>query len=694
MSLAQPLLQPRSVAIVGASDDPAKTTGRPLRFLRASGYLGNVYPVNPNRVTVQGERAWPSIDALPEVPDHAYIVTPTSFAIEAVAACARNGVKVATILAAGFSEAGEAGARREAQLRRVVEETGIRVVGPSSLGVVSLRNRLLLTANAAFAEPGLVPGGIFVASQSGTMIGALLSRGKARGVSFAGFVSVGNEVDLGVGEICASTLDDPGVKGYLLFLETLRKAGEIRDFALAAHARGKAVVAYKLGRSEAAADLAVTHTGALAGEDDVADAFFRDCGIARVHTLDGLIEALPLVGRCQPSRRASAPARVGVVTTTGGGAAMVVDPLGVRGVNVQAPGAETLARLAQRGIEVAPGRIVDLTLAGTNYAVMKGALEVLLEAPEFDLVVAVAGSSARFEPERAVRPIIDSAAAAKPLAAFVVPDAPEALARLTEAGVPNFRTPEACADAIAAAFSRRVPVGNPGRTWNSGSFAKTNSRSVPGFEVDELRGYAVLAGLGIPHAAVEAVDASRPVTSLRFPVAVKVLSPDIAHKTEAGGVALGVADERALVEAVVEMRERLRATRPQAAFERVLIQEMARGLGEALVGYRIDPQVGPLVMLAAGGVLAEIHRDRAIRLAPVDVQAAREMVGEIKAFAALAGFRGLPRGDLEALARAVAALSQLAVIADPAVIEAEVNPMIIRAEGEGVVAVDALVRLA
>ncbi len=280
---------------------------------------------------------------------------------------------------------------REQKLQEIVARTGIRIVGPSSLGVVNVHERLVLTANAAFAEPDLPAGGTFVASHSGSMIGALVSRGKARGVGFAGLVSVGNEVDLSIGELCAATLDDPAIGGYLLFLETLRKADHLRAFALDGAERGKPVIAYKLGRSAAAAELAVSHTGALAGEDDVADAFLKECGIARVGTLEGLLEGLPLLTRMPVGSIPKRRPRVGVVTTTAGGAAMVVDQLGIRNIVVEGPSTDTLAKLAAAGVEVAPDRIVDLTLAGTRYPIMKAALDVLLTAPEFDLIVAVPG---------------------------------------------------------------------------------------------------------------------------------------------------------------------------------------------------------------------------------------------------------------------------------------------------------------
>jgi len=680
--LRRALLSPRSVVIVGQSNDAGKAAGRPLNFLRRAGYAGTVYSVNARRETVLGERAYPSVAALPEAPEHAYILVPTEAVIEAVAECGRAGVKIATILAAGFSETGADGVAREQRLREVAAETGIRVIGPSSLGVVNLRENLLLTANAAFAEPGIPVGRTFFASHSGTMIGALMSRGKARGVGFAGLVSIGNEVDLSVGEICACTLDDPDIDNYLLFLESIRNAPALREFALGAAAHGKPVVAYKLGRSSAARELAVTHTGALAGEDDVASAFLADCGIARVESLEALIEALPLVRRTPIRPVGTRPPRVAVLTTTAGGAIMVVDPLAMRGVDIVQASAETFARFAAAGIDVTPARIVDLTIAGTRYESYKGALDILTTASEFDMVLAVVGSSARFHPEQAVKPIIDSANAAKPIAAFLVPDAPDALARLAEAGVPAFRTPEACADAIAAALARREPKPAVAAAAATGE----------GRVLDELEAYALLDRLDIPRAPSLALDAAitqPPALPFPYPVAVKILSADIPHKTEAGGVALNIRDGDVLIAAIRTMRETVKS-RTGVTPERVLVAPMVSGVGEALIGYRVDREAGPIVMVAAGGVFTEIYRDRALRLAPVDLPTAHAMIAEVKAFATLKGFRGKPAGDLDALARAIEALSRLALLNDPAIAEAEINPLIVKTEG--VVAVDALVR--
>lgn len=683
-ALERALLKPSCVALVGVSDDALKTAGRPLRFLRAAGFEGVVYSINPNRDTVQGEKAYPDLASLPEVPEHVFVLTPTQSVVPIVEESARLGVKVVTVLASGFSESGPEGAAREQALRDISRRTGIRVLGPSSLGVVNPGNGLVLTANAAFAEPDLHSGPVFVASHSGSMIGALVSRGKARGIGFAGLVSVGSESDLSIGEICAATLDDPAIEGYLLFLESLRHGDQLRAFAVEAAKRGKPVIAYKLGRSAAAAEMAATHTGALAGEDDIADAFLKDMGIARVGVLEALLESFPLARRLPLTDAAHAPRRVGVVTTTGGGAAMVVDQLGIRDVVVEPPSVETLARLKQAGIPATPGRVLDLTLAGTKYEVMKGALDILLEAPEFDLVLAVVGSSARSQPELAVRPIIDSASSAKPLAAMLVPDAPMALAQLTEAGVPCFRSPEACADAIASVFARRMPGEQPLVQAHHDGTARSLS---------EAQAYDILDNIGVMHAPAVTADLRGPAPTLPFdfPVVAKVCSEHIQHKTEVGGVVLGIGSQAELDAALATLRANLAERAPGVPCDQVLIQPMRKGLTEVLIGYRVDPEAGPIVMLAAGGIWAEVARDRSIRLAPVTVETARQMIAEVKALKTVSGLRGKAKGDLDALAQAVAALSQLAMRPDLNISEAEVNPLMVMPEGQGVLAVDALI---
>jgi acyl-CoA synthetase (NDP forming) len=642
--------------LIGASDDPTRITGRPLAWLRRHGFEGAVYSVNPNRDTVQGERAYSSVAELPEAVDHAYLLVKRERVGDAVQACGEAGIRLVTVLADGFAEAGDEGRKRQEELLAVAARANVRLLGPNSLGVVVPETGLALSANAALQEESLPAGRLMLLSQSGSMLGAFLSRGVARGIGFAALVSVGNEADLSIGEIGAASVGDPGVAAFLLFLETLRDREALAAFARAAHKAGKPVLAYKLGRSRAGQEAAQSHTGALLASDKAANAFFAAHGIARVEQIETLLEAPPLFIGHGPKKRSRTAA---IVTTTGGGGSMVADRLGVAGIEVTA--------------------LKDVTLAGTQYEVMSNTLGELLERPENEIVIAAAGSSARFQPELAVQPIIDRARESpKPLAAFTVPEAPDALRWLSDAGIAAFRTPESCADAMAAFLRWQAPD-----TLLDPVVPVLPDIAAAPTEAD---GYAVAEALGIPVAPYLVVEREPPASlPFAFPVAVKVHSARLAHKTEAGGVVLGVSDSKALNKAIAKVRKRTGAGP-------VLIQQMASGLGEVLVGFRDDPQAGPVVTVAPGGILAEIYGDAAVRLAPVDEERAREMIAEVKGLVPLRGYRDLPKGDIPALAQVIAAISRLALA--PEIAELEINPLIVRAEGDGVIAVDALVRAA
>ena len=421
MRLAQALFAPRAVALVGASGDPAKNTARPQRYLRKHGYAGRIVPVNAMRDEVLGERAYRRLADAPGEIDHAFIMVEDVEA--ALEDCARKGVAVASIYSNGFADAGAAGAARQARLLERSRALGVRLLGPNSMGVIDLPGRLALTVNAVLEADALPAGSTSLISQSGTMLGTLLSRGAARGLGFAKLVSVGNEADLGVGELVELLLADADTKVIALFLETVRDAARLAAAARMAHAAGKAIVAYKLGRSALGVELARSHTGALAGADVALDAFFRDCGIVRVDMLESLIEIPPLVCNREPPRLAR-QARVAVVTTTGGGAAAVVDRLGLHGIELAG--------------------MHDLTMAG-NAQGYRATLEKLLASADCDAVLAAVGSSAQFHPEFAVEPIVTARRTEKPLVAFLTPHAERSLALLAERGVPAFRTPEACA---------------------------------------------------------------------------------------------------------------------------------------------------------------------------------------------------------------------------------------------------------
>ena len=662
MTLAQALFSPRAIALIGASGDAAKNSARPLRFLRKHGYAGSVLPINASRGEVLGERAFSSLAEAPGEIDHAFIMTPGDSIERAIEECGARGVPVATIFSDGFADAGAEGAARQVRLVERARALGVRVLGPNSMGLVDVPGRVALSVNAVLEMDALPAGTTSFVSHSGTMLGTMLSRGAARGLGFAKLVSVGNEADVGTGELVELLAGDPGTRVILLFLETIRDGAKLAAAARKAHAAGKPVVAYKLGRSRLGAALARSHTGALAGEDAALDAYFRDCGIVRVDQLETLVEIAPLVAGRAPPNLARAP-RVAVVTTTGGGAASVVDRLGVSGIETIAPDPKS--------------PIIDLTMKATAEQ-YTAALDDLLVSPLCDGVLAVVGSSAQFHPQVAVEPIVRSKKNAKPLAVFLTPHAERSLALLAERGIAAFRTPEACADALAAAFAWRSP-----RTRAAAASREWPPNLPRGGRLDEAQALGLFASLGIPVAEHAVAQPPGHAHAIPYPVAAKALSADILHMTEAGAVCLRIADRAEFDREVGAMLERVPAARA------VLVQKMESGLAEAIVGYRDDPVVGPIVLVGAGGTLAEIYKDFALRLAPVGEDEAVAMIEKVKGLATVRGYRNLPRGDVGALAKAVAAVSRLALVPGLPVAEAEINPLIVKSAG--VVAVDALV---
>jgi len=686
---ARALLAPDRVALVGASSDVRKNTARPMRFMRKHRYGGRIYPINAGRDQVLGERAYPSLQALPEPVDHVFVMVPGSQVTDLLEPCARAGARVVTIYSDGFAEAGPEGLARQDELVARARALGIRLLGPNSIGTANLHSGGVLSVNAVFEAEDLIAGDISMVSQSGSMMGSLLSRAAARGFGFAKSVSVGNESDITVGEVVDALADDPQTRVVLLFLETLRDAPTLARALARCRAAGKPVIAYKLGRSEQGDALAQSHTGAMAGNDAAVDAFFRAHGVLRVHLLETLFELAPLASRylehCQGARPARAP-RVAVITTTGGGAATVVDNLGLHGLAAVAPPAEFVARMAERGLHIRQTPVIDLTLAATS-SQYRDLLEQLLRAEWCDAVLSVAGSSAQFHPQLVVEPLQQADMPAdKPLAVFLAPQADASLAKLRQAGIGAFRTPETCADALAALLSARAspPADAPALRWP----ASVPRRGM----LTEHEASQVFRELGIPVAQSAVIDPEVLAHDIPYPLAAKISSRDILHKTDADAVRIGIADAAGLRRAADEIVANTRRHAPDARIDGLLVQHMEGRLIELILGYRHDPLVGPTVLLGAGGVAAELNPDFALRLAPVGVEQAMEMIEQVRHTRLIRGFRGLPRGDCEALARAVAAFSRLAIIDGPAVAEAEINPLFVRADS--VVAIDGLLRLA
>jgi len=348
LELGRALFSPCTVALVGASADAAKLASRPQRVLRKHGYTGTIIPINPGRSEINGDQAYPDIRAVPQKIDHAFIMVPAKAVPGVIEDCAAAGVKVATIFSAGFAETGEEGMRIQRRMVETARAGGVRLIGPNCLGIANVTGNTVLSANAVLESEVLLPGRLSLVSQSGSMMGGTVSRAQERGLGFSKMVSVGNECDIGVGEIVDCLVDDPDTQCILLFLEAFRDAPRLGAAARRAFELGKPVIAFKLGRSAVGREIATTHTGAIAGADDVAEAFFRDHGIIRVKVYEALFETPQLVTGYRPPRGK----RVAVFTGTGGAAAMVVDQLGLAGIEVVPPAQPVIDELAGKGIHI------------------------------------------------------------------------------------------------------------------------------------------------------------------------------------------------------------------------------------------------------------------------------------------------------------------------------------------------------
>ena len=706
---AQPLIAPQSVALIGVSGDAKKLSARPLQFCQQHGFAGNIYIVNPRRDEVLGQKAYRSVTAIPEKVDHAYILVGTDLVEAALDDCIAAGVRVVSILADGFAEAGDAGMARQARLVAKAKAADMVLIGPNSMGVVNTNNGFVCTTNAAFKTGELPRGRLAVLSHSGSLIGTLISRGQERNIGFAALISLGNEAQSCVGSLGLELVEDDQIDGFVLFLETMRNPEIFAAFAATAKRLGKPVVAYMLGKSSDGQALSVSHTGAMTGEAEAVRAFLAHHNIAEVSQFDALFEAPALLLK-KPQLK-SRPRRATIVTTTGGGGAMLVDQLSIRGVNLAGLSPASKMYFNDQQIPCGSGKLVDVTLAGAQYDIMKKAITQLINDPETGIVVVAIGSSAQFNPELAVKPIIDAAKenpAGAPVIAFPLPIAKQSMAMLEANGIPCFGSVESCADSVALLLAAESSALDDQRDdaidlkdvqQQLDAVMKAAAIGGDGGVLNEVDGNQIFASLGLkgprqlflPLSEIKAQPASASVAKagLGYPLVAKLVSPDLPHKSDHGAVVLSIETGDALDAAVAQMRKAINSHLPAANIEGLLLQEMAFGLGEALVGLRHDNLVGPIITVGAGGIFAEIYKDVSIRPAPVSLATARKMIDEVKGFAALRGYRGKAKGDLEALANLVANLSQLANLRRIA--EAEINPVLVQADG--VLMLDALIRI-
>lgn len=695
LSALSRLLQPRSVAVIGASGDPAKTAGRPVSYLLKHGFAGKVFPVNPKLERIGDLPCYRDIASLPEVPDVGIVLLGAERAHIAVRELAERGAAAAIVLASGYTETGDEGARRQQQL---LEAAGtMRILGPNTIGLVNLTDDIVLSASGALEMDHFHAGAIGVVSQSGGILGALLSRAAARGIGLSKLISTSNEVDLELADFIDALVDDPATQVIALYIEAIRHPQKFRAAALRAARAGKPIVAFKIGRSEAGAQAAVSHTGALAGADRMYDALFKQTGIIRAQTFGDLLD----VPAALATRRTLRGKRVAVLTSTGGAGTLVSDSLGVCGFETPAPDEPTASalRALQTGDHAALDRNpIDVTLAGLQPDLLRGAIEALLSSPTYDALVIIVGSSGVGRPELMAGAIEGGLAQSdKPVLAYVSPHAPEAATLLTQRGVPAFVSAESCAAALAGMLqaSQWSPPGiEPPR-----ASVHAPTQDLPTGSLDEAQAKQLFASFGVPCARETVVEngaaAERAARELSGRVVLKILSSEITHKSDVGGVAVNVepAEIASRLQAMADEVERNTGARPK----RFLVQEMVTGGIELILGMHRDP-LGTAILLGMGGVTAELFKDTTIRLLPpegaLSSSEALDMARELKTWPLLDGFRGRPKADVPALVEAIVAFSRMAAKLGERLIEAEINPLFVLPQGSGVSAADAVVVLA
>ena len=696
----QKFFNPESIAIVGASPDFSKITGRTLKYLLKHRFKGRIYPINPKYKEMLGLPCYPSISDLPEAVDLVWIQIPSDRVMGVLEECSTKGVRQVVIHSAGLAEIGPEGKKKELEMKSFSEAHGIRICGPNTAGYVNLVDGVALTPVVALELDILTTGKIGFISQSGGMTGAILTRAEARGIGFSYIVSTGNEMDLDVSDFIRFMVEDPHTRVISIFLETVRRPEEFLKTSDLALERGKPLICLKVGKTEVGARAAASHTGALTGSDEVYEAVFKKKGIIRVEALEDLFETASLFEKYSPPKGR----RVGVLTTTGGGAMLLADKGGTLCLDFPKPSEKTIKTLSQNLPSFASiSNPLDVTFSGVGGGYERS-LNLFLEDAQFDIVVAVVGTSSQFAPEMGVKPILKRERnKEKPLVAFLNPNAEEAARLLVKDGIPTFRTPEGCARALRY-FCDYGDFLDKQRT--SSTLAESPPFKVDRREVDKIlerspsslnefdsKRFLRLYGIpvvreGLAQSPEEAVVIAQ---HIGYPVVLKVCSSDILHKTEAGAVRLGIASDGEVRSAFKELLSRSRSYIPEAKIDGVLVQEMVQGGEEVIIGMFQDPNFGPALLFGLGGIFVEIIKDISLRIPPLSRVEAEEMVQAVKGIRLLEGYRGRESKDIEALVDTLIRFSFFCTDLKGKVQTAEINPLMVLEKGKGVKAVDALV---
>jgi acetate---CoA ligase (ADP-forming) len=702
-----PFFHPRSVAVVGASRNPSSIGGRILGALIASGFQGDIYPVNPNATSVASLPAYPSVRDLPQAPELAVITVPRDAVLGVIDDCAARGVRAVVVITAGFAEIGAEGRRLQQRLVEKVRGHGMRMIGPNCLGLLNTDPSVKL--NASFAPDFPPPGRVAFCSQSGALGLAIIALARERDLGLSHFVSVGNKADVSGNDLLQYWEDDTQTGIVLLYLESF---GNPRRFARIASriARRKPVVAVKAGRTGAGGRAAGSHTAALAASDVAVDAMFQQTGVIRAETLDEMFDlALALSNQPLPKGR-----RIGILTNAGGLGILCADACEAGGLEVANLSQRTQQLLRQfLPATASVGNPVDMIASATADHFRK-AVEILLASDEIDSLIVLTIHVGLTDIATIAEHVQAAVAASrapngkdKPVLTCFM-EGGTALKSQTHAGerLPNYQFPERAARVLSkiAAYAewRSEPPGIIADfddikpvTARAVCQARLEQRGAGWLSGDELRQVLTALGLPLPRGGVcrSADEAARIAAEIGFPVAVKLVSTEIVHKTEMGGVQLGLQNEAAVRAAFDAIRSRLALDDRLGAMDGVLVQPMISGGVEVMVGVTQDPSFGPLIAFGLGGIYVEILKDVCFRVTPITDRDAGEMVRSIRGYRLLEGYRGHPPADIPAIEDLLLRVARL-VEEVPEIVELDLNPVFALPPGQGCVIVDARIRVA
>lgn len=694
------LLYPRSIAVLGASDNPTKLSGRPIDYMKRFGYQGRLLPINPTRDVVQGLPAYQSIGDIEGDIDLAMIVLPAERAVEAVRACGVHGIPYAIVVASGFAETNPAGAALQEELRTAAAETGIRVLGPNCLGMIGVANRALVTFSSALDDDiELHAGPVGFVSQSGAFGSFIFSEAQQNAIGVAHYINTGNEVDLSVSEVLGSLVDNNETKVLLAYMEGISDGRRLLEVARRADAADKPIIAVKVGRSKAGARAAQSHTASLAGEDAVFDGVVKQFGVIRVDGTEAMLDAAQIFS----TGRRAIGRKLTVLTGSGGAAVLMADAASTHSLEVEpwdeAWQAKMAAVIPAYGT---PRNPIDLT--GTLAAdpnLLRQSLDIALANPDTDMIVILLGNSDGTADMLVETLIAGYESTKKPVAVVWTGGGGRPRRALRSHGIPCYVDAGRAAASLAALASYSLRTASPIAARPADLDRRTAAQTISDVraqgrvQLDEEESSRLIAAYGIPTApyrtAVDATGAIRALGELDGPVAVKILSSSIAHKSDLGGVRLGLRTESEVRAAADDLLEIAKGH--GAPDGRLLIQQMAHPGTELIIGIKSDPAFGPVVVAGIGGVLVEVLGDSQVAAAPADHNSVRRLLLGLRGSELFGALRGQPARDLDAAIDAIVRLSWLASDFADDLDELDVNPLIVGPIGAGALAVDSVTLL-